>query len=180
MSANQQALFTATGASAPGLALTNLGAESGTTITTIVSVPAGCLIVVGYANSTATPTDSSGNTYRLAQTVLSPIGKRLSLYYCANCLALPSGSSITTSGASQGTAAFTGGILTTSPLDQAVAASGTGTNISVTSGVPAESGELWIGIMVLDTTATLTNPSGYLPPLNSPIAGVLLSGNKIA
>ena len=178
MSANQQALFMATSASVPGLALTNLGI-GGTSVTTLVSVPAGCLIVVGFRGSTA-PTDSAGNTYTLAKTVSSPGGSALFLYYCANCLALPSGSTITATGGSVITAAFTGGILAASPLDQAVSASGTSTTPSVTSGVPAESGELWIGIMALDTTATLTNPTGYSPPLDSPMVGVVISGNKIA
>lgn len=179
MSANQQALFMATGASVPGLALTNLGI-GGTSVTTLVSVPAGCLIVVGYRGTVSVPTDSAGNTYNQATTATSPGGTSLYLYYCANCLALPSGSTITASAASSITAAFTGGILSTSPLDQSIGASGTGTNISVTSGVPSESGELWIGIMSLDTTAILTNPTGYSPPLDSPINGIMLSGNKVA
>ncbi len=173
------------GASAAGIALTNLGTGSGSpaNITTIASVPAGSLIIVGVYVGAAVPTDTVGNTYHLAKTVTTPGNNGVSLYYAYNCLALPSGDTISISAGigSFASAAYTRGVLATSnPLDQAVGATGTSTAPTTTSTTPAETGELWIGVVATDSSVTLTQASGYSTPLNTPDAGFFISGNKVA
>lgn len=75
------------------------GASATYVITTGVDCPAGSLIVIGVARSSATETissivDTAGNTYTNAQDI-SGTAVRLGVRYCPGCLHLSAGSTIT-------------------------------------------------------------------------------------
>lgn len=163
---------------------TNMAAGSTETITISGSgIAAGSLIVVALYTTRAsfgTMSDTAtggSNTYTQVSTTVAPAGNATTnglcgIFYCWNCKALPSGKTITYNQGTTGTDCVMSiisatGIQTSSdPLDSAVTASnnGTGTVDTVTSGTPAQTGELFVGLCAagIQGAATFTQASGWL------------------
>ena len=147
--------------------------NSGGTVTISgVNVPAGALIVAATIDSGATPpslSDGGTNSYTQDNQNTAQIGS-WSMFYCANCSAL-SGATLTFTKSAAGDGAFAAfyatGILAASPLDTAVTqknngATVTSTSPTITSGTPAQAGELFVGISWFNVTASVgfTQDSG--------------------
>lgn len=172
--------------------------SSGATIAVTVpggGVPTGALIVVCVADASTTfggsVADTSGNTYALAVQAFpnaSSGNGQVSLFYAMNAVALSSGNSVTytkqTSGATCSISAFSvTGIKASAALDLASSNTGLGTATTITSGTPAEAGELFVGVSGggFATTDVFTQDSGVAwaaPPdrisvtaLNETVAG---------
>lgn len=164
----------AAGCAAP--VVTNIGTNANTAGATLtlsaVTVPAASLIVVIVAEDDGGAGGGSisdgVNTYTSAS--LSGIGNvlvgTLHTFFAPN--ASLSGGTITytknTSGdATSITAIYASNILTVSPLDAAVKATATGNSAAptVTSGTPAQSGELFVGGIGVNGTETFTQDSGH-------------------
>jgi hypothetical protein len=143
------------------------------------ATPSGALIIAfGFdvslsAATTGAITDTQGNTYNLVATVnRSGIGN-FSLFYCWNCHALSPSDSITYTDANAVAlyldAAYATGVLSSSdPLDSAATNSGTfsGNSPSVTSGAPAASGDLFVGLIAGDASIAATYSPGWLVPFS--------------
>ena len=132
---------------------------SGTGTTTTADCPAGSLIVVGVftwttAGGTAvgTVTDSAGNLY-LRATNTPAVGTvwGSALYYCSNCLHLPSGSKITVSAFSQTTygisAAYVSGANGGLDIVNTATTTSSVTTLSCATGALSSSNEIVFGVV---------------------------------
>jgi hypothetical protein len=149
-----------------------------TSINPVSNIPAGSLIVVQVNEATSqggspgTLSDSAGNVYVLANHK-SPNNVATngcaSVWYVLSCKALTALQTITYSKHSNGVAAvicaMSATYIGTLSLDQNVTpTSGSGTSPSIISGVPANAGELWFGLLGIDNrvaTDTFTQPTGW-------------------
>lgn len=145
-------------------------------MTLSTNVPAGSLIRVaafgGQSTGAGTVSDTAGNSYTL-RTSAHPNGVTadgtLQLFECPNCLALSSGNTIkyTTGSGSSNIfleCAYATGVATSSPNDSGATntATGSSTTPSVTSGSPAQSGEVFFAtVMFFANVASPTQPSGW-------------------
>lgn len=137
-------------------------------ITTVANCPAGNLIVIStclsLTSSIASIVDSAGNTYTILDSVTGNPG--LFVSYCANCLNLPSGGTITLTTSSGGTAQRStamcvSGIATSSPVDTSnhtATGSAATSATSVSTGTLAQASELVVGVSTFVTAI-----SGYTP-----------------
>lgn len=174
---------------------TNTGA-SGTTLAVTVpaaGVPAGSLIVVAVTEKSTSGTsgtlaDTASNTWNTSQGVnlaaLAADG-RGTVFFAFNSKKLVSGNTITytrnLSGASCAMSAcyFQGILQSSNPEDTAARASATGTTgtITVTSGTPANAGDLFVGVLldsgssVAGGNATFTQASTWAIPPNEATTG---------
>jgi hypothetical protein len=174
--------FASTAAACGTPAVTSIGTNqnvAGATLTlTGVTVPAGSLIVVVVAETGGGGTVADGvNTYSTATNqVDAQLTTILTIFFAPN--ATLSAGTITYTKAVSGDATnisafYSSNILTASPQDAAVTASASSTTNtpSVTSGTPAQSGELFVGA-VSDTPTTNQTFSqdtthGWAAPPNS-------------
>jgi len=165
---------------------TNIGhvtnsANASFTLSVPSGVPAGATILVGVRENTTTTaqtagsvTDSAGNTYVLATTLLSGTG-RVGVWYCPNCLAVASGGTITYTkvGAASDATTIDGGYVTGVGLYDPLAL---GTNIdatahqtiTITSGTPAVAGEFFLAFVGVHTpgVAAQGDAAWTSPPLD--------------
>lgn len=156
-------------------AVTNVGVNNNTSGATLavsgVTVPAGSLIIVIVGENSLSAASGAvadgANTYTLGPTstvVASPLTSG-SIFFAPN--ASLSGGTITYTKGSSGVAAgmsvvYISSIATSSPLDGAVSnsAGNQSSAPSVTSGTPAQSGEAFVGALIVGGTATITQDSG--------------------
>jgi len=179
-------------------AVTNVGTNengSGNATVTLTgaTVPAASLIIVVVVENTTTAVlgtvGDTVNTYS-SITPIHATGVTIGIFYAPN--ASLSGGTITyTKNASTHVAAvsavYSSNIATSSPLDSAVTATATGASAAptVTSGSPAQSGELFIGALGWSNgTATFTQDSGngWSSPPNSVVtasAPSVAGGNQV-
>lgn len=189
-----------------GTALSTSTAGTTKAITLGASVPSGSLIVVGvnernpsnYTGVYGSIADTASNTYtRITQssaTTSSASSVLHSIWYVKNSTALSSSNTITFTASVSAYinlgAIYATGIDTTDPLDTTACAvsaspfgSSTTTSVSVTSGSPTVSGELFVYLVsfrggvaspTLDTTNGWTNTPGALfPNVSGTITGAM-------
>ncbi len=169
---------------------------SGTTVTKTVTVPGGSLVVVAVeeddeaaATTTMGAVTDGTNTYTRITTIQlnnsSTVGI-LGIFYSANVTALSSATLTYTKtnagNPAQIAALYSSNIATVTPLDTAVTATafGNGTPPSVTSGTPAQAGELFVGGLGADASQTFTftqdTTHGWATPPDYIIQGPLGPG----
>lgn len=160
------------------LGATNAAAGGSTlTLTTSANSPAGALIVVFASSGSvgltvptiSSLTDSNASTYTAGnQVVLSGTGG-VTPYYCQNCPALNSGSTITVTFNNTGMSMYIGavsvtGIVSSGALDvQGAGTSTTGTTPSIATGTLARPNEIVFGFVHVDSGAgdSFTEAPGF-------------------
>jgi hypothetical protein len=151
---------------------TQVAVADGAQIPAVANVPLGALIVAAFFNwvtsgssPTGAVTDSAGNAYSLA--INSPPTSTVygcSIYYCANCAAVASGSgwiSIAGTGQNYNAAAcyVTGA---NGGLDRANQTTGlTNTSSSVSTGTLLVPNEIVFGAVAMNVNDTFTQTSGF-------------------
>lgn len=141
------------------------------TATTSANILNGDLLIVyvGMWTSggrTVTAVSDGTNNYTKAQSATSS-GYSSEIWYKAGASAVSSGAtlSVTFSGATSGvmvSAIRVSGILLSSPLDAAPAgATGSGTSLSISSGVLAQPKEILVGATTLNSNPTFTQSAGF-------------------
>jgi hypothetical protein len=161
---------------------TNANGTGNATVTvTGATVPAASLIIVAVAEggAAAIGTVSDGvNTYSASPTV--GVTSKFAIFYAPNASLSGGTITFTKNGSTHNaamTVAYASNIATSSPLDTAVTVSTTATSSTptVTSGTPAQSGELFIGVIGWTNSAAIfTQDSGNgwaAPPNNSGATG---------
>ena len=159
---------------------TDCGIKVNTSSTTVsltnVTVPGGALIVVFVADvsgSTMGPLSDGVNTYSLAthagNTTAYP---NIGIFYSSNVTALSNATVTYTANSSGGAAievVYVTGELAASPLDLVATpvTSSLATSVTVTSGTPSQSNELFFGMSaVKDGLGGITQASGFSAPPN--------------
>lgn len=161
---------TATGSAGGGVAVTG-------------TAPSGVLIIVAVAeNVSATAgsvSDSAGNTYGvpISSSVIPGSGGIVMLFRAFNINAL-TGGTVTYTKATSGrdtvmSVFYVSGAQTSSdPLDLVttpVTSASSGTTITITSGTPAQAGEMFVGVLGQHgSPLTYSQASGFATPPNSP------------
>jgi hypothetical protein len=153
--------------------LTSTSISGATVVLTVnAAIAAGSLVVVGVnedsTGATGTLADSQGNTYTAITTNSSISGNRVTVFYSVLGTALSTSDTWTftkgNSGGKAGISALSATGNLASPLDTAVTATNqnaSATSVTVTSGTPAVSGELFVGFSGDSKGKTWTQDTGH-------------------
>lgn len=149
----------------------NYGHGDGTSVTTTADVPAGSTIVIGLGNQNKNTTftgvtDSAGNGYTVVVSAAASDVYGAAIAYCVNCLALPSGGTITVSGNGYAIqAAYITGA--NGGVDKSISSNNGNAqvaSISQATGVLAQASEIIFGFVSIDKTAsTYIEATGFTP-----------------
>lgn len=158
------------------IGVTAAAVASGSSFTTTANASAGSLIVVALWNRTMTEaitsvTDSAGNTYTRAAANTTLVQE---LWYCANCLNLPSGGTITATTPTDSyhaNAIAASGVAAASPVDVTSLSNNVAsqTSVSLASGTLAASNEMLVGMtrIAAGSYGTYTQASGFTASASS-------------
>ena len=163
----------------------NLGTAHTVTVTSAITVGTDVFVCIADAQNTiGTMADSKGNSYSQLTSHAIPGGGSAVVFHSNLTTQLFNNDTITyTSTASVRSDLSVFSVTGGNGLDTAVTASASGSSStpSVTSGIPTQSGELFVGVVCQSNTRTLTQPAGGWaePPNAILIANGVDGGNLV-